>query len=402
MSEAVALNTPNPVPSAARSSLPAVSVFASPERVAALTAIQPAVKDLSEMPAPSAAIAAHGVVIVETSHDECGSFLEFLASNRPQTAAIVVGDDLPANAVRALLQLDVSDVISSRATAEDLIKRAQQLNEQMKAGDGVTTKCWAYTGAVGGAGVTTIAIESAFAVARRAAKPSVCFVDLNLADGMAAAYLDGQRRLDLGAVCRAPERLDADVFEAMSWKHPLGVTLVSAPRDPDAEDVATNDGVLAILDTACSLYDHVFLDLPRHRQPWTQAVLTASDEVMVVSELTIPSLHAAADTAGYIDRLRDGGEETRILLNRMINDKRNRHAISIDKAERAIGRNINATVSSDWDAARSAVNLGKPVADVMDNSSLVKDVVSFVDIFAPSEEAATGGQGKSKSKLWSW
>ncbi len=402
MSEAIAINTPDPAPSGTRGSLPAVSVFATPERVAALIAIQPAAKDLSDMPAPSAAIAANGIVIVETSHEECGPFLEFLASNRPQTATIVVGDDLPANAVRALLQLDVSDVISSRASAEDLIKRAQNLNDQLKASDGTTTSCWAFIGAVGGSGVTTIAIESAFAIARRPEKPSVCLVDLNLTDGMAAAYLDGQRRLDLAAVCRAPERLDADVFEALSWKHPLGVTLVSAPRDPDAEDAATNDGVLAILDTACSLYDHVFLDLPRHRQPWTQAVLTASDEVMVVSELTIPSLHAAADTAGYVDRLRDGGEETRIVLNRMINDKRNRHAISIDKAERAIGRNINATVSSDWDAARSAVNLGKPVADVMDKSALVKDVVTFVDIFAPIKTAATAGEGKSKSKLWSW
>lgn len=400
MSEAVLL-AEEPAPRPNLRGLPVAAFYGGAQRAADLKAAQPGLLDLSAQPAAAAAIEAQGVVIVETGHAECGPFLEFLASQKPETAAIVVGDDLPANAVRALLKLDVSDVVSARATAGDLLRRVHHLKEQMKAGAGGETKCWAFLGAVGGAGVTTISIESAFAIARRPARPSVCLVDLNLTDGMSAAYLDGLRRLDLSAVCRAPERLDSDVFEALSWTHPLGVSLLSAPRDPDAESLATIDGVLAILDVACSLYDHVILDLPRHRQPWTEAVITACDEVVVVSELTIPSLHAAADVAGHIDHLRESGDETRILLNRMISDKRNRHAISIDKAERAIGRNINATIASDWDAARSAVNLGKPVADVRETSALVKDVEAFVDVFAPVGVAEAGAP-KQKSKLWSW
>ena len=120
---------------------------------------------------------------------------------------------------------------------------------------------------------------------------------------------------------------------------------------------------------------------------------------MVVSELTIPSLHAAADTAAHIDRLREGGEASRIVLNRMVSGKRNRHAISIEKAERAIGRDINATVASDWDAARSAVNLGKPIADVMAKSPLVKDVAAFVDIFAPAPQPP---ETVGRARRWRW
>ena len=55
----------------------------------------------------------------------------------------------------------------------------------------------------------------------------------------------------------------------------------------------------------------------------------------------------------------------------------------MERAEKAISRSINATITSDWDAARSAINLGKPVAEVKAKSALVLDVQALVTRLMP-------------------
>ena len=60
-----------------------------------------------------------------------------------------------------------------------------------------------------------------------------------------------------------------------------------------------------------------------------------------------------------------------------------RAEFAVDKAEKAIERSIDATITSDWDAARTAVNLGKPIADVKPKSALVADISALVDRLMP-------------------
>ena len=70
------------------------------------------------------------------------------------------------------------------------------------------------------------------------------------------------------------------------------------------------------------------------------------------------------------------------------------------KAEKAIDRQIDATITSDWDAARTAVNLGKPIGDVKPKSALVADVSTLVDKMMPDAARQPVQQvaGKRKAK----
>ena len=81
--------------------------------------------------------------------------------------------------------------------------------------------------------------------------------------------------------------------------------------------------------------------------------------------------------------LRSPDRKTKLVLNRMFPKKRFRAEFAVDKAEKAIERSIDATITSDWDAARTAVNLGKPIADVKPKSALVADISALVDRLMP-------------------
>ena len=380
--------------------IPALAALARP---ALMEALQGCCAELSDLAGLSASeiVLRHGggLVLVEQGVTGYDQVILTLAVERPGTAVIVISDQLPGHMVRALMKLEASDIVPTSAGVEEIIDVAEQLREtQSIQGSGATSKCWAFRGAVGGAGVSTLAIESAFGLARKVGPGKVCLVDLNLADGMTTSFLEAVPKLDLHALAAAPERLDQRLLAAWCWEHEDGVSLIAAPRNPDADLLATEAAILRLLDVACSAFEYVIVDMPRHMMPWTKSVLGAVDEAIVVSELTVPSLHAAADMCRETDALRADGAKSKLVLNRMFPKKRFRAEFAVDKAEQAIEREIHTTITSDWDAARTAVNLGKPIADVKPKSPLVADVAAFVEKLLPEDAIEALPQASKKRR----
>ena len=373
-------------PAPAGRTVPSMAVLTGPERIEALKAVCPDVQDLSQMAAPDVVMRhGGGLILIEQGIAGWDQLLLLLAVERPSTAVIVVSDQLPAHMVRALMKLEAWDVLAVSAEAGDVMETAARLTEartETKGGP-ANSVCWAFRGAVGGAGVSTLAIESAFALARLVGPGKVCLVDLNLADGMTASFLEAVPKLDLQALSAAPERLDARLLAAWCWQHEDGVSIIASPRNPEADALASEAAILRLLDVACAAFPYVILDMPRHMMPWTKSVMAAVDQAVIVSELTVPSLHAAADMCRDVDVLRGDASKARLVLNRMFQKKQFRAGFPVDQAEKAIERKIDVTVTSDWDAARTAVNLGKPIANVKPKSALVLDVDGMVRKFAP-------------------
>ena len=380
--------------------IPHLAAMVSTERLGALQSICVELADLRDLSASEAALKfGGGIILLEQGVAGWDQLLLKLAVDRPSTAVIILSDQIPGHMVRALMKLDASDILPCAATTEDIAEAIDKIRETSNAGGGGASLCWAYRGAVGGAGVTTIAIESAFELARRVGPGRVCLVDLNVADGMTTSFLEAVPKLDLTALSAAPERLDPRLLAAWCCQHESGVSIIAAPRNPDADVLATEPAILRLLDVACSVFEYTIVDVPRHLMPWTKAVLSAVDETVVVSELTVPSLHAAADMCREIDVLRRERTPTRLVLNRMFQKKRLRAEFALDKAEKAIDRKIDATVTSDWDAARSAVNLGRPIAEVQPKSPLVADVAKLVQYMLPENvQAAMPAEGKRRRR----
>lgn len=396
-----------PVPPAALPAVHTVEVLvalANPDRFGALRTICGSLIDVTTI-SPSEVVMRPGgeIVLIEQGTAGWDQLLLLLAVERPSCGVIVVSDNLPAHMVRALMKIRASDILPASATPADIAEAAGRLSRlsgvpEIPAIPVGASACWAFRGAVGGAGVSTLAIESAFAFARLSGPGKVCLVDLNLADGMTTSFLEAVPKLDLAALSTAPERLDQRLLAAWCWQHERGVSIIAAARNPDADTLASEPAILRLLDVACSAFPIVILDMPRHRMPWTQPVLSAVDEAIIVSELTVPSLHAAADMCRDIDVLRADRSKARLVLNRMFQKKRFRTEFAIDKAEQAIERKIDATITSDWDAARTAVNLGKPIADVKPKSAVVGDVASLVRRFAPEGLIAETSPANRKQK----
>jgi len=393
-------------PASAPAMIPAIAALAGPERLMQLKSICRNVIDLSSMdPANIVEKFGGALILLEQGQTGAEQVVLGLAVEKPDSAVLMVSDNLPVHIVRALMKIEASDILPVSAGADEILESVERIRAAAEAaesgGDGpASAVCWAFRGAVGGAGVSTLAIESAFAICEKVGPGKVCLVDLNVSDGMVSSFLEAVPKLDLAALSAAPERLDARLLAAWCWQHEDGVSTISAPRNPDADALATEAAILRLLDVACAKFPFVLVDMPRHMMPWTKPILGAVDEAIIISELTVPSLHAAADMAREVDMLRGPDRKAKLVLNRMFPKKKFRAEFAVDKAEKAIDRQIDATITSDWDAARTAVNLGKPIGDVKPKSALVADVSTLVDKMMPDAARQPVQQvaGKRKAK----
>lgn len=303
-------------------------------------------------------------------------------SRAPGSPAIILaGSKLPAGLVRALLRLPKSDVLEAPFAPVDLALAAASLMTPEPTAQTAATnsRCWTIMGAVGGAGATTIAIEMACALAQRQRRDKrVALVDLNIADGAAAAYLGATSNMLLSRASAAPERIDAALLDVFSAPAPGNFDLLASARDPHAFENTAPEAVIRLLEVACTVYDFVIVDAPRHRQSWTLDVLSGSDEIVLVSELTVPALLAARSLATEIEAEVQGGAPPRIVLNRL-SKRVLGPAPSIAEAEKALGRKTEGAVTSDWEAAAASVNLGGPITQHRPKSRIVKDVSDIVD-----------------------
>jgi pilus assembly protein CpaE len=315
-------------------------------------------------------------------------------------AVLVIGERLPATVVRNLMRLPAYDVLEAPFSAEQFTAAAGALLAagQPQAAPSAPVSgshCWAVTGAVGGAGATMLAVEIATALAARSGKDkSVCLIDLNLADGAAAAYLGAQPAMRLGDFSGAADRIDAAVLHAFVTPISKQLDLFAAPRDPDAFETVSRDAVLRALEVACESYAWVILDLPRRRSSWTLEALSGADEVLVVSELTVPALIAARSLAEEMEGALHGRTRPRIVLNRLAS-RMFGPAPSMAEAERALQRKADAGVSSDWEAAAAAANLGGAIAQHRPKSKIVKDVAALVERLASAPADKQPGSRKA-------
>jgi pilus assembly protein CpaE len=310
---------------------------------------------------------------------------------------LMVGTHLPTAVVRNLLRIERSDVLDAPFSHENIaaaiagLMASKPSSSAAVATSGDVARCWAVTGAVGGSGATTIAIEIATQLCARSGKDkSVCLIDLNLADGSAAAYLGSSPAMRLGDLGRAADKLDVAMLQAFVTPVTKQLDLLAATRDPLAFDTIPPEAILRMLEIACDTYSWVVIDMPRHRRAWTVQALSGCDEILVTSELTVPALLAARSLSDEIERDMGSGKKPRIVLNRLAG-RMFGPAPSMAEAERALQRKAEGGISSDWEAAAASVNLGGPIATHRPKSKIVKDVQVLVGRLA-AEPAQRDGK----------
>jgi len=227
----------------------------------------------------------------------------------------------------------------------------------------------------GGVGKTTIATNLAVSLARDTGR-KVALVDLDLQFGDVAVMLNVVPKRTLTELVQEFGQLDGELLESYLIPHPTGVRILPAPTRPEYAELVTSTHVEKILELLKQNYDFVIVDTPPVFQETNLAALDASDQILLVLALDLPTIKNVKLSLEVLESLHHRGK-VRMVLNRSSND----FGIKYEDVERSLGFLVAAHVPSDGRVVVASVNKGVPFVVSHPGSSVslsIKELAKMV------------------------
>jgi pilus assembly protein CpaE len=267
--------------------------------------------------------------------------------------------------------------------------------------DTADAEIYTFLPAVGGAGVTTLAVQTAMMLLNSSArgKSSTCLVDLDFQHGACADYLDLEPRLNLGEIEPRPERLDRQLLEVMLSHHSSGLAVIAAPNHPAEMRSFDPDVVTRLLDMVSTNFDYVVFDMPRTWFSWTDAVLLGSNKLFIISEMTVPGLRHAKQLVEAIKERLGDGPHPQVIINRF---EQKMFSSGLRKAdiEQVLGESFAACVPNHYALVREAIDRGVPLDEIKPGNKITTQLRKLILPQSAAKSAAAAGPLKKFKLSW--
>lgn len=241
----------------------------------------------------------------------------------------------------------------------------------------------------GGAGATTLAVNTATGLNQGGARKSCAILDFDVQFGSVASLLDIPRASILQALIDEPGRLDRIAIDETLVRHASELFALPAPRVPLPLDALKPSTAAAILKATRARFRYTIVDMPVALGPWTDVVLSRASRIYLVTPMTVPAAHNLARFF-FLLQQHDLHLPVAIIVNR--HAKLARHSlISPAEFHSAIGRPIDHIVPEDIPLVQQAANQGTPAVTLAPKSPFARAIADIVA--AESGEVSVAKRG---------
>lgn len=307
----------------------------------------------------------------------------FLAAENPEP-------ELLMEAMRAGVKEFLPKQLSSDKI-EQALERFKQRNEQAqqklnhKKGQVISV-----VGSKGGVGATTVAVNLAVALSQKKSPASVALLDMNTLFGEIPLFLEIKPKFHWGEITRHIDRLDSSLLMNVLSEHPSGIHVLSSPAYLNGHVNPTPAIMTNLLDLMKSMFDYIIVDDGQSLDPAALKMLELSDQLLLVTILSLPCLSNAnrlKKSLGDLNFVKK--EKIKIVINRYIK----KGEISLKDAEKGIEQEAFWLIPNDYQTTMAAINNGKPLSEIAPRSEISKSFRGFAERVAPTE-------AEGKKKRW--
>jgi pilus assembly protein CpaE len=288
-------------------------------------------------------------------------YIRLLSDARPSRVFLGTGPELPPQLLMDAMRAGVSEYLPQPVDPRDLedaLRRmARKLGRGPSGGVPGGGRIVAFTGAKGGTGVTTTAVNAAVH-AHTVAGRRTLLLDLDLESGSAGVLTSVAPRYSVLDLLDNLHRLDDSLLESLVTEHASGLHVLPSPLDPsDSRDVKP-DQLRTVLRLLKHHYQLIVVDLARPLSDVGREVLDHVDELYLVLNSDLPSLRNAKRILPHLQRTLEGRDAAlKVVLNRVqadgeITDRDVRTALRVPVA---------FSLRQDDVHVLRSVNIGKPV-----------------------------------------
>jgi len=214
-----------------------------------------------------------------------------------------------------------------------------------------------FFGAKGGAGTTTVAVNSGVEVARLSRR-STLIVDLKPGLGEVALFLGVRPRYSLLDAIDNLHRLDREFLRELVVKHKSGLEILAGSDQFDRPGAADGAAIEELFRLLARQYEYILIDAGSQINSCTVAALYTADAIFLVANPDVPSVRNAQRLLDRVRQLGACGERVRLLLNRAAEP----YPIPPKQIEGALGHPIHHTFPSDYKTVSTALNSGVPLS----------------------------------------
>jgi pilus assembly protein CpaE len=300
--------------------------------------------------------------------------------------------------ITRLLQAGADDVFSTRPDVSEIVAtlgRANTVTRELaamrpvEASEDLDTRLIMFLHAAGGAGATTLAVNTAVQLHDRVkdGRGGACLIDLDFQFGDAHLQLDlpvQSRVLDL---VNAPERLDRRMLDELMINAPSGLKVLTSPEAPIPLDGVSPETVDMILSLARRRYRYAVVDMPYALTHWTETAMRRADHIFLVTQINVPALRAAQRLLATIREEQVTRSPITIIANRY-GGKTGSTRLTLQQASRALDRDIGFLIPNDYQVVMESLDQGVPVATLRPGSKFSQAVAEMLD-------AVVGAKSKS-------
>jgi pilus assembly protein CpaE len=312
-----------------------------------------------------------------------------LRRQHPSTGVVIVAASLEPALMLEAMRAGVTEFLTAPVTAPDLaaaVVRVTTSTAPSTSGD-----VFAFLGAKGGVGTTTVATNVATALSQLENGPTI-LIDLHLAYGDAAVYLGTEPRFSVIDALENVHRLDKAFLGGLVGHARGGLSLLASSDRATATPVDSTS-VRTLIESAARHYRYVVLDVPR--SDVMIDALEPSSRIVIVANQELATVRAATRLSAAL-RQRYGKERLAVVVSRFDIQAE----IGQRDVERVLGTPVAHTFPSNYRLALEALNTGRPV--VLDNhnklaaslTGFARGLVETVDAPVPSTKRQPGLLGR--------
>ena len=214
-----------------------------------------------------------------------------------------------------------------------------------------------FFGAKGGAGTTTLAVNTAIDIARLSKRPTL-IIDLHQFVGEVSLFLGVRPRFTLIDAIDNLHRIDKEFLSELVVRHKSGLDILAGGDQIDRPGPSDAPAVEQLLQQLGRSYEFIIIDAGTVTTAVADVAVFAADTIFLVANPDIASVRNAHRIVDRFEHLGASRDRLRVLLNRMSDQNQ----IGPKQIEATLGHAIHMAFPSDYSIVSAAMNSGVPLA----------------------------------------
>jgi len=328
---------------------------------------------------------------------------ERLSVEMPETSIIIMSVQGEQEYLRRAMMAGAKNYLTKPFTGDELATavkdaygRERKVRETLRAkgGDREPGRIISVFSGKGGVGKTTIAANIAVALAARPAT-TVAIVDADIQFGDVALILNVSPRSTIADIVGEKGQLENKVLAAYMTAYNDQLHVLAAPLRPEQAESVTGILVGMVLKQLRSTYDFIIVDTASSFSEVTIAALDASDIILMVVALDLPTVKNTKMALEVMQSLGYKDDNIAVILNRAAPEG----GIDAREVEASLKRPFAASIPTDGKTVVSSINKGIPFVVSNSESSVSQRIVALTNIIAPPKAEPNDVAAKSSRRF---